>query len=44
MKKLADRRMKAAILKSEIEVLVKEMEEIDKERQRFYIDSPEYWQ
>ena len=37
MKELADRRMKAAILKSEIEVLVKEMEEILKERQRFYI-------
>ena len=37
MKELADRRMKASILKSEIEVLVKEMEEIDKERQRFYI-------
>jgi hypothetical protein len=37
MKELADRRMKAAILKSEIEVLVKEMQEIDKERQRLYI-------
>jgi hypothetical protein len=37
MKELAERRMKAAILKSEIEVLVKEMEEIDRERQRFYI-------
>ena len=31
MKELAERRMKAAILKSEIEVLVKEMEEIDRE-------------
>jgi hypothetical protein len=37
MKELADRRMKAAIVKSEIEVLVKEMQEIDRERQRFYI-------
>ena len=37
VKELAERRMKAAILKSEIEVLVKEMEEIDRERQRFYI-------
>ena len=37
MKELADRRMKAAIVKSEIEVLVKEMQEMDRERQRFYI-------
>jgi hypothetical protein len=37
MKELADRRMKAAIVKSEIEVLVKEMQEIVRERQRFYI-------
>jgi hypothetical protein len=37
MKELADRRMKAAILISEIEVLVEEMREIDRERQRFYI-------
>ena len=37
VKELAERRMNAAISKSEIEVLVKEMEEIDRERQRFYI-------
>jgi hypothetical protein len=37
VKELAERRMNAAISKSQIEVLVKEMEEIDRERQRFHI-------
>ena len=37
VKELAERRMKAAILKSEIAVLVREMDEIPRERQRFYI-------
>jgi hypothetical protein len=37
VKELAERRMNAAISKSQIEVLVKEMEEIDRERQRFRI-------